>query len=182
MSPVGGSPSRERPGRRCQGAKRASKEPERHLRFGGEAPLRPRPRARLAKGRRSPASWRTGARAPALGQVSREEPVGAELLPPAVWAEVARSLKLSPRQLAITQAVFDHLTEGAAGEKLRLSEHTVHEHLNRLFKKLRVRTRAQLVLRVIKQAVERIISGQTSLPPLCPNCANGRCRRAAAET
>jgi DNA-binding NarL/FixJ family response regulator len=100
----------------------------------------------------------------------------AELLSDLAWTEVARSLKLSNRELQISKGVFDNLTESAIGEELGMSEHTVHAHLNRLFRKLRVRTRVQLVLRVtLYEVLLLTVSDASSLPPICRHRANGRC-------
>lgn len=91
------------------------------------------------------------------------------------WAEIERSLKLSGRELQITRGVFDNLTEGAIAANLCISEHTIHEHLNRLFKKLRVTTRGQMIVRVMHEFLFLTLSETSDLPPLCRNRANGRC-------
>jgi DNA-binding NarL/FixJ family response regulator len=80
-------------------------------------------------------------------------PPGANLLSGPIWAEVGRALRLTRRELQVAQGMFDNLTEGALAAELGISEHTVHGHANRLFKKARVTTRAQLVLRVVHQGL-----------------------------
>jgi DNA-binding NarL/FixJ family response regulator len=92
-----------------------------------------------------------------------------------VWAEVARSLKLSARELQITHGVFDNLKDGAIAAKLGISEHTVHVHLNRLYRKLRVSTRVELVLRVVREFLFLILSGTRGLAPICSHHCNGGC-------
>lgn len=107
--------------------------------------------------------------------LSRAVPLGAGVLSDIAWTEIARSLKLSGRELQIARGVFDNLTEGAIASDLCISEHTVHMHLNRLYKKLRVTTRAQTVLRVMHELLFLTISESSCLPAICRNRANGRC-------
>jgi DNA-binding NarL/FixJ family response regulator len=64
------------------------------------------------------------------------------------WAEIARSLRLSARELQIVRAVFDDQTEYAIAADLGISPHTVHTHFERLHRKLAITDRVQLVLRV----------------------------------
>lgn len=90
---------------------------------------------------------------------------GAAMLSRAAWSEFVRSLRLSRRELQITRAVFDNLTEGAIGASLGVSEHTIHRHLNRLFQKLRVTTRSQVVLRVVHELMLLTLSEGSGLPP-----------------
>ena len=53
------------------------------------------------------------------------------------------------------QAVLDQLVAGYSykeiGEKLQVSDHTVHFHIRNIYKKLQVRSRAQAVAKVMKQ-------------------------------
>ena len=51
----------------------------------------------------------------------------------------------------------------------------VHSHFNRLFKKLKVTTRTQLVLRMMQELLCLTISELSGLPPICRNHANGKC-------
>jgi DNA-binding CsgD family transcriptional regulator len=80
---------------------------------------------------------------------------GASLLSNNAWSEIARTLNLTRRELQIVQSVFDNLPERGIARSLRISEHTVHTHLNRLFKKLTVTTRTDLVLRIMEQMMLR---------------------------
>lgn len=94
---------------------------------------------------------------------------------PLAWAEISRSLKLSKRELEVVKSVFDNQTEGAVATELRISEHTVHIHFNRLFRKLGVTTRAQMVLHIVQRLLVLTASDSCHLPPICRNHANGRC-------
>ena len=101
--------------------------------------------------------------------------LGSDMLSDRVWSEIARSLNLSARELQITRGIFDNLTERAIAANLRISENTVHSHLNRLFKKIRITTRVQVVLRIMDELLSLTISQTGSLPPICRNRAHGRC-------
>jgi len=72
------------------------------------------------------------------------------MLTPTEWCDVAHSLTLSARQLRIVRSMFDDKTEGEIAEKLGISSHTVHGNILRLYHKLGVRSRVQILLRVFK--------------------------------
>jgi len=97
------------------------------------------------------------------------------------WDEVGEGLGLSKRQIQIIQAVFDDQTERAIGEALGISAHTVHTHLERLYHKLEIRDRAQLVLRVFDQFMARTTVAGSRLPPICEHYRAGCCPIAPAD-
>jgi DNA-binding NarL/FixJ family response regulator len=109
------------------------------------------------------------------GAPSHDAPVGATLLSDIAWSAIARSLKLSARELEIVRGVFDNLKEDAIAGKLGSSEHTIHTHLHRLFGKLRVTTRTQMVVRIMQELLILTLSDGGSLPSICRHRANGRC-------
>ena len=100
---------------------------------------------------------------------------GALLLTDHAWLEIARTLGITKRELQIVQGVFDNLTEERIAERFKISSHTVHMHLNRLFKKLTVTSRTELVLRIVEQMVTLTLSETAVLPPICPCHHTGRC-------
>jgi DNA-binding CsgD family transcriptional regulator len=108
-------------------------------------------------------------------KTSRTRSIGASLLTDAAWSEIASSLVLSPRELEITRGVFDNLTEGAIAGNLRISQHTTHTHLRRLFAKLGVTTRTELVIRIAQELLALTLSETGSLPPICRYRVKGRC-------
>lgn len=101
--------------------------------------------------------------------------LGSAVFSDVAWVEIASSLQLSGRELEMARGVFDNVTEKALAIDLCASEHTVHTHLRRLFRKLRVTTRAQMVLRLTQEFIALTLSETGCLPPLCPNRAAGRC-------
>jgi DNA-binding CsgD family transcriptional regulator len=101
--------------------------------------------------------------------------LGAGVLSDTAWSEIKCSLGLSGRELEITRGIFDNLTEGAIAADLCISEHTVHMHLNRLYRKIQVSTRTQIVLRVLHEFLLLTALESSCLPPICRNRAKGRC-------
>jgi DNA-binding CsgD family transcriptional regulator len=100
---------------------------------------------------------------------------GASLLSGHAWHEIARTLDIPKRELQIVQSVFDNLHEAEIAKRFKISPHTVHMHLNRLFKKLNVTSRTELVLRIVEQMVALTLSETAVLPPICPRHQSGKC-------
>ena len=101
---------------------------------------------------------------------------GASLLSEHAWLEIGRTLDITKRGLQIVQAVFDNQHEADIAKRFKLSPHTVHMHMNRLFKKLTVKSRTELVLRIVEQMVTLTLSETAVLPPICPHQHTGDCR------
>ena len=91
------------------------------------------------------------------------------------WTEIARSLRLSGRECQILLGVFDDKTERTIAANLGISVRTVHAHIERLHRKLGVRTRSHLVQRVMWEYVALTAAADSKLDPICPNHAAGRC-------
>ncbi len=100
---------------------------------------------------------------------------GSSLLTDQAWTETGRTLRLTKRELQIVQGVFDNLPKTGIAGRLKISEHTVHTHLNRLFKKLAVSTRTELVLRIMEQLITLTRSANSTLPPICRHHHAGAC-------
>jgi DNA-binding CsgD family transcriptional regulator len=64
------------------------------------------------------------------------------------WRSVTRLLRLSGRELEIVQLLFEDLKESVIAGRLGISSHTVHTHLERLYRKLGVTGRCSVLLRV----------------------------------
>ena len=73
------------------------------------------------------------------------------------WHDLARALGLSGRESEILKAIFDDQKESCIATNLGISTHTVHSHLARLYRKLRVSSRVTLIVRVL---VEYVSNGQ----------------------
>ena len=102
-------------------------------------------------------------------------PLGAAMFSDQAWEEIARSLKLSSRELQIVRKVFDDHTEFAIADDLSVSPHTIHTHCERLYRKLAVTDRVRLVLRVMDEFLALTVASETVLPPICANRVAGRC-------
>jgi DNA-binding NarL/FixJ family response regulator len=98
---------------------------------------------------------------PAVAQVGAATKVechhplaGSALLSETDWAEAARALRLSGRELQIVRGVFDNCKETAIATDLGIASRTVDTHMERLYRKLTVNTRVALVLRVMEEALQ----------------------------
>ena len=65
------------------------------------------------------------------------------------WALVARRLHLSPRQVEIVHDVMLDEKEQTIADRLGISNHTVHTHLKRIYIRLGVASRVELVTRLL---------------------------------
>ena len=83
---------------------------------------------------------------------------GRSILPYDGWRTIAQSLRISNRELQIIQGIFDDQKEFAIADELMISVHTVHTHLERLYRKLGVSSRVALVLYILAEYL-------SSLPP-----------------
>lgn len=70
---------------------------------------------------------------------------------PEGWLSIAASLGLSERELQVVKSVFEGGTEVLIARRLNLSSHTVHTHLDRVYRKLRVSNRCGVVLKVFAE-------------------------------
>lgn len=78
-----------------------------------------------------------------------EPGLGRDVFSPAQWQLVVATLRLSPRETEIIQAIFDDQREASIAAALGISVHTVHSHIERLYRKLGVRSRCSLVVCVV---------------------------------
>jgi len=70
---------------------------------------------------------------------------------PGEWHSLATALALSPRECGIVRAVFDGASEKDTARDLGLSPHTVHTYLWRIYRKLHVQSREELLVRVFAE-------------------------------
>ncbi len=81
--------------------------------------------------------------------ISRLNPAYRGFIPNTAWQSLRESLRLSPREVEITQYVLAGEKGGNIAESLGISRHTVDTYLRRLYTKLDVSSRQQLILRVL---------------------------------
>jgi DNA-binding CsgD family transcriptional regulator len=82
-----------------------------------------------------------------------ESPVLDTVLFGEIWSAISRALDLSDRESEIVRLLMRDQSERVIGEELRISSHTVHTHLERLYRKLDVTSRCQVVIRVFEAFV-----------------------------
>lgn len=100
---------------------------------------------------------------------------GSDFFTSDAWSHISKTLALSPREFQIVRAVLDEKHENEIAEELGISPHTVHTYLERLYRKLHVRSRVGLVLRLVECFVHLCIDSESPLPPLCQRRNAGTC-------
>ncbi len=101
--------------------------------------------------------------------------VGSSMFSPDAWAQIARSLGLSGRELQIVRGTFDDKTEFEIAADLHISPSTIHTHVERLHHKLAITDRAQLILRVMQEFIALTATPGNDLPPICAVRAARNC-------
>lgn len=91
------------------------------------------------------------------------------------WALLCRRLRLSAREAQIARCVIEDAKESAIADNLRISPHTVHTHMERLYEKLHVASRVQLVVLLVRRYLELTTEADSPLPPFCARRTAGRC-------
>lgn len=76
---------------------------------------------------------------------------GQAVFAPREWRSLSTALGLSPREAGIVRAVFDGASERLIAEQLGLSPHTVHTYIWRIYRKLQVQSREELLVRVFAE-------------------------------
>jgi len=87
---------------------------------------------------------------PPAAVIVRSRGAGRHVLREHEWETLALTLRLSPREIELIHGVFDGLKDGSIARGLGLSAHTVRTYFERLYRKLHVKSRAELVLRVFE--------------------------------
>jgi DNA-binding CsgD family transcriptional regulator len=93
-------------------------------------------------------SWRGSAGSP-MQPVSPA--IGSSLLSGDVWSRLGDSLKLSDRELQIVQGIFEDQKQESIAYNLGISPHSVNTYIQRIYTKLRIGSRPQLILRVMSE-------------------------------
>jgi DNA-binding NarL/FixJ family response regulator len=76
---------------------------------------------------------------------------GQAVFVPGEWRSLANCLGLSPRECGIVRSVFDGSSEKDTAARLGLSPHTVHTYVWRIYRKLQVQSREELLVRVFAE-------------------------------
>ena len=70
------------------------------------------------------------------------------------WADLTRSLSLSPRQSDIVKCLFRGCGDKQTARRLGISVNTVRDYMGRMFLKLGVEDRVELILRVVSRFLD----------------------------
>jgi DNA-binding NarL/FixJ family response regulator len=76
---------------------------------------------------------------------------GQSIIPPSMWLDLARLLQLSSREAQLVQHIFDDQKLASIAFGLGISPKTVETYMQRLYTKLHVSSRPQLILRVMAE-------------------------------
>ena len=82
---------------------------------------------------------------------SRAASANHSLLSASAWLHLAVALGLSPREMQIVQGVFEDYKEAAIAAEMGISPHTVNTYFQRLYRKMHVCSRPQLIVRVMAE-------------------------------
>jgi DNA-binding NarL/FixJ family response regulator len=93
----------------------------------------------------------------------------------AAWERLAERLKLSRREVQIAHAVLEDDKESKIADRLRMSTHTVHTHMERMHAKLGVRSRPELIIKILTTFLLMTAEPDSRLPSICGNRTAGRC-------
>lgn len=76
------------------------------------------------------------------------EPTGGRIFSETEWAEVASNLALSRRQTEVVRCIFAGLGDKQIAQQLQIATPTVRTHLSRLFDRLEVQGRCEMMLHI----------------------------------
>lgn len=91
------------------------------------------------------------------------------------WRAIADRLHLSPREIEIVDCIVRDEKESAIARQIGISIHTVHTHFERLYHKLGVNSRVELVVRVYQTYLDLVKEPGSTLPPVCSKQSSGKC-------
>ncbi len=97
------------------------------------------------------------------------------------WRYLAEKHHLSGREVQIAQAIVEDRKETAVAEALGLSPHTIHTYVERLYRKLEVVSRVELVVRLTQHFLEASARLDGALPPVCEVYHTGQCQHLSEE-
>ena len=92
------------------------------------------------------------------------------------FALLCAQLHLSQREAQIVECIFSDDKEPAVARHLDMSPHTLRTHVIRLYQKLNVTSRMELVIRLYESFLSLVCEPRSPLEPLCSRYAAGRCR------
>jgi len=107
--------------------------------------------------------------------ITTEAPPVGYFFSPEAWQLLAVRLQLSPRELEIVRGVCQNRKESSIAESLGLSRYTVRTYVLRLYAKLGVTSRVDLMLLLLGTFLVLTAQPGSPLPPICGHHTAGRC-------
>src|SRR5579859_6584016 len=92
---------------------------------------------------------------------------GRLIIPSGMWIHLARLLGLSSREVQIVKLIFDDRKLVSIAFELGISPKTVGTYIQRLYTKLHVSSRTQLILRVVGEYLCLLASGDATNEMSC---------------
>lgn len=112
---------------------------------------------------------------PTNGQQCAQRIEVSSLFSDEAWSALQESLKLSAREVEITRYIFADCKEKVIAEELHLSPHTVRTYCERLYRKLNVNSRVEMVVSVMGEFLHLVDDPRQLLPPVCGRRRVGHC-------
>jgi len=100
---------------------------------------------------------------------------GSPVFSPEVWGSLAERLSLSRREVDVAKLVLKDRKELAIAMDLGISQHTVHTHLERLYRKMGVSSRLELAVRLVQCHHQLVTEPGSALDPICARREAGEC-------
>jgi DNA-binding CsgD family transcriptional regulator len=121
---------------------------------------------------------------PRLRLVNCRAGLGHSLLSASAWLHLRAAFGLSSREMQIAQGMFDDQKEDAIAAEIGISPHTVNTYVQRLYRKLDVCSRVQLIvcLMAAHLALSTADSNRTDAAAAEPALGVGRARSAPASS
>jgi DNA-binding CsgD family transcriptional regulator len=96
-------------------------------------------------------------------------------IPEHLWPVIADALTLSDREAEVVRRMLDDKKELAIAMELHISPHTVHTHVERIYRKLSVASRVELTRVVYGAVLQKIAEPGSTLQPICGRRTEGTC-------
>jgi DNA-binding NarL/FixJ family response regulator len=77
-------------------------------------------------------------------------PIRPQFLQDREWSAIVASLRLCKRETEVVSGIIAGESEARLAERLGISTHTVHTYIDRLYRRLAVRSRCELVVRIFE--------------------------------
>jgi DNA-binding CsgD family transcriptional regulator len=91
------------------------------------------------------------------------------------WELLGRALRLSAREQQIVRLAVADRKERAIATALCMSPHTVRTHMERVYHKLGINSRGELIVRIMHTFLQKTAEPDSPLPPICGRRTAGSC-------